>query len=1078
MANATSTSRSKRRAATYGKSSRKRIAGFDLDGQRPLFAAFRDTKSIAKESSLSSNTVDRAEDFLATSSSKSHHSYPDKGLPPVRLRDGSPLAATPGAERAGRSTPIVLIRTPTKSRNKDPRPVPSNQMMSTGGLGVFDVPTSDENETDPRVNPKCDQRPENVLSKGREQLSRASGTGSIGHPTASFTTRIATRKGTQVAKPSQRLKAPADRDGILPSKTRKRDVDPLSTAQCHDQERLSVVQNRANLASSTNPISARARVPRKTESKAVEKDFKENEKKCQATLGLASASAIGTRTLEAERCHDTDDSLRLNGRVDEARARKRASRTRFSESSSFSDDVRDEGFRRTPRSPIRTPSPRKRQKLSHDLKTPPSHRFGVRDEGTPSGNESAGRIYSPRHARMWDQLLEKSPRNASPGTLPVERLGLSPSPRSATHPQDVDPASCFPSLSQSSGEHPQKRRRLIDTLVAQEDRSAESTSSEDSGPDGDGSDASISSSQARIPAALQTRNFCENDSSQPSQKLRAGSLPNSQPATSQLRVTSQLSGPKVTYSRQRSYLTEAPLEDDPLLGLPTGADDKQHDYRNRPRLSVRAFDPPMLSRTSTQGHGIDAEGNVGNVRSIHELREAGMNNRFLDEVEGLLEDIEDRAKASTSKRRISLLQLALKLTKKPFASRFAELTLERRLFVGLKSEPDGIAKIISASLIILLGRNHLASHSIEHILEQGALAMLTDLLPADGNVNAICKERNANMSRAAQSVMVSLTQHLEMSQIWSTRPAFVSPRLVALSALEILTGDPAGQVDIALALPSNAVCTIVDILVNSCDWSSSVAPPAQKLLELELGLSLLETCTTRPTFRFDTVAQEAALTHTIVELISYVCRDGSDQLKSIQASALRLFVNITNNNDSTTCKAVGTAEATTALTTVITAGFCKQEDGLDEDEKLAVVDHLILALAAMTNLVEASGAVQSHVLHQHSDGTSLLDAMLGPFVRGLKRASEADSMEGTHFNVAFGYLAVLLSTISLHPEARSHICSKLPGRTLAPVKDVAIEFLQYHQQVDSQLSEVDEGGASKDGFTDRLQSVIDRLSDA
>ena len=87
-------------------------------------------------------------------------------------------------------------------------------------------------------------------------------------------------------------------------------------------------------------------------------------------------------------------------------------------------------------------------------------------------------------------------------------------------------------------------------------------------------------------------------------------------------------------------------------------------------------------------------------------------------------------------------------------------------------------------------------------------------------------------------------------------------------------------------------------------------------------------------------------------------------------------------------------------------------------------------------------------------------------------------MEGTHFNVAFGYLAVLLSTISLHPEARSHICSKLPGRTLAPVKDVAIEFLQYHQQVDSQLSEVDEGGASKDGFTDRLQSVIDRLSDA
>ena len=988
MANATSTSKSRRRAATYGKSSRKRIVGFDLDGQRPLFAAFREKKPITKETSLGSKTVDRAEGLLATSPSKSQHTYPDKGRSPVSLRDESPLAATPRAERAGRSTPIVLIKTPPKSHSKHPRPVPSNRTMSIDGLGVFDIPTSDEDETTARAKPKLNRRPENVPSRRREQLSRASETGSTGHPTASITTR----KGAQVAKLPQRLKASADRGTILPSKTKKRAADPLSTAQRHDLERAPVVQNRANLVSSTAPVLTRARALRKTESKAVEKDFKENEKDCQTRLGLASASAIGARTLEEQRCHDTDDSLRPSGQGDQARAQKRASPTQLPESSYSSDDAGNEGFRRTSRSPMRTPSPRKRQKFSHDLRTPPYRRFGVSDEGTPSGNESAGRLYSPRQARMWDQLLENSPRNASPGNLPVERLGLSPSPRDPKHTQDIDFASCLPSLSQSSGEHPQKRRRLIDTLVAQEDPSAESTSSEDSEAEGDGSAASSSSSQARNPAAPKTRSFCENDSSQPSQTLCAGSLVSSQPAASQLRVTSQLSGPKLTYSRQRSYLTEAPQEDDTLLALPTGADDQQLDFRNRPRLSVRYFDHPTLSRTSAQGHESHDEGNVGNVRSIHELREAGMNKRFLDEVEGLLEDIEDRAKASTSKRRISLLQLALKLTKKPFATRFTELALERRLFTGLKSEPDGIAKIISASSIMLLGRNHLASHSIEHILEQGALAMLTDLLPADQNVNAICKERNSNMSRAAQSVMVSLTQHLEMSQTWSTRPAFVSPRLVALSALEILTGDLLGQGDIALTLPPDAVCAIVDILVNSFDWNSSIAPPAQKLLELELGLSLLETCTTRPKFRFDTVSQKAALTHTIVELVSYVCRDGSDQLKSIQASALRLFVNITNNNDAATCKAIGTAEATTALTTVIAAGFRKQEDSLDEDEKLAVVDHLILALAAMTNLVEASGAVQNHVLYQHSDGTSLLDAMLGPFVRGVKRASEVQPL--------------------------------------------------------------------------------------
>ena len=87
-------------------------------------------------------------------------------------------------------------------------------------------------------------------------------------------------------------------------------------------------------------------------------------------------------------------------------------------------------------------------------------------------------------------------------------------------------------------------------------------------------------------------------------------------------------------------------------------------------------------------------------------------------------------------------------------------------------------------------------------------------------------------------------------------------------------------------------------------------------------------------------------------------------------------------------------------------------------------------------------------------------------------------MEGTHLNVAFGYLAVLLSNISFDPAARSHMCSTLPGRSLTTVKDAAIEFLQYHHQVDSQLSAVDGGEPPRDGFTERLQHMIDKLTDA
>ena len=84
-------------------------------------------------------------------------------------------------------------------------------------------------------------------------------------------------------------------------------------------------------------------------------------------------------------------------------------------------------------------------------------------------------------------------------------------------------------------------------------------------------------------------------------------------------------------------------------------------------------------------------------------------------------------------------------------------------------------------------------------------------------------------------------------------------------------------------------------------------------------------------------------------------------------------------------------------------------------------------------------------------------------------------MEETQFNVAVGYLSVLLSNLCLDNSLKPHICSKMPGQTLQPIKDAAIEFLEYHRQVDSQLSDVDQRGGSQDVFTERLQKMIERL---
>lgn len=87
-------------------------------------------------------------------------------------------------------------------------------------------------------------------------------------------------------------------------------------------------------------------------------------------------------------------------------------------------------------------------------------------------------------------------------------------------------------------------------------------------------------------------------------------------------------------------------------------------------------------------------------------------------------------------------------------------------------------------------------------------------------------------------------------------------------------------------------------------------------------------------------------------------------------------------------------------------------------------------------------------------------------------------MEETHFNVAFGYLSVLLSNLCLRDDMRPQIGSRMPGQTIQPILGAALEFLQYHQQVDSQMSDTNHNGSSRDGFTEKLQEMIKRLMEA
>ena len=78
-------------------------------------------------------------------------------------------------------------------------------------------------------------------------------------------------------------------------------------------------------------------------------------------------------------------------------------------------------------------------------------------------------------------------------------------------------------------------------------------------------------------------------------------------------------------------------------------------------------------------------------------------------------------------------------------------------------------------------------------------------------------------------------------------------------------------------------------------------------------------------------------------------------------------------------------------------------------------------------------------------------------------------------NVAFGYLSVLLSHLSLSQMVKERVCSQLQGGTLKQLLDAVEEFIKYHRQVEDEIFQVDRGVDLKAGFVCRLQTLVEHL---
>ncbi|KAJ5661622.1 Wings apart-like protein [Penicillium maclennaniae] len=516
-------------------------------------------------------------------------------------------------------------------------------------------------------------------------------------------------------------------------------------------------------------------------------------------------------------------------------------------------------------------------------------------------------------------------------------------------------------------------------------------------------------------------------------------------------VSPHLRGSKVTYARQRSFL-------DDLVGQALPTDLEQLDTLNSPRESSRH----MPSARLFADDDVNDDDDDGTVRSIYELRQAGGNARHRGAVESIFEDIEDPLN-SVSGRSSALSQLCEKLLDSKQVRQFFDCGFDKRLVDCLS--PD--FEIVPATVILCAFALAFQGRSLPYILAAAAWPKLLNLssilLSVQDNIILMMQNQESHLSRPIQAFVRKTASEINSVLLPESTSMQLSPSFLVLKCLKITLSAFQEKGDMPSALPTLLLKQLVDLLLfrSSEDdtRSSSAVQNAQRCILSRGG-----------------APQQAnrdilTLLKDMHELL-YLKNDSDTTGQQIQRLYIRVILNITNN-DPMLCDSFATSAMIGQLAEVVITNFGDlTEDSLSEENN--PLDTVILALGALINLTEQSGASRTMFLKATRGSKSLLDRLLLLFVDNVDSTSKANSVLEVHHNVTVGYLAVLLLVLSLDMDARRQIRKPMQSNGLVMVMSTVDEFLQYHRKIEQELNPLQTQGKAS-GFLVRLQSLVSQV---
>ncbi|KYK58533.1 Wings apart-like protein [Drechmeria coniospora] len=557
-----------------------------------------------------------------------------------------------------------------------------------------------------------------------------------------------------------------------------------------------------------------------------------------------------------------------------------------------------------------------------------------------------------------------------------------------------------------------RRRRLIDALAAQRTRSPEPASMPaDEGASQRTDDSTVSSLPSRSASAQDLR-------------LRGVDRRGATPSRSRV---------KFTYNKSRSNLSESRQagEREP----PSLEADEEETMSSAPGLSSPST--PALVVEEDQ----DDDDTQPAIKSIHELRRAGANNRFSDELDDLLGRIGAPDGGSLTMRRNALCELASRLQRDSFAGQFRDHGSRDKVAKGIGKEDDVVSGFaLTAALIVFLEFGP-APHLLRQLCNQGLGRLLGRLLRTTEDMDVIASQRQTNLARAARASVHGVKVSLTRMPIWhGSPPDRLSPRTVALRLLETVARCSDGQ------LLETVVGDLErDLIRTAAECAAAEGEAGVDEALVITALQVLSSAGITPGGSHQGPGA-AELPASVASMLPKALRRWPDERGDTAVATLKLAINITNTASGTA--AFDDGSLLSRLATCMAESFGKAQEAIDngrlEDD---MYDGLLLLLGLVINIVEHCPAARL------SMGNEPLGALVSLWQGNQLAASEADSVEMSKFSVATGYLAVLLG----------YLCLARTGRQLVEGTDAGMrglitsirDFAVMHETVDSKTHELE-----------------------